>query len=357
MNVKTLKNKIINGDSLKELKKIPDETFDLIFADPPYNLQLKKELSRPDRSKVDAVNDKWDQFESFKSYDEFTFKWLKECKRILKKDGTIWAIGSYHNIFRVGTTIQNLGFWILNDVIWNKNNPMPNFRGTRFTNAHETLIWASKSEGSKYTFNYQSLKCLNDDLQMRSTWSLPICNGKERLKKNGKKVHSTQKPESLIHRIILASSNKNDFILDPFLGSGTTAVVSKKLGRNYFGIEKEKYYFDATKKRLENTNIIKDEYLDTLQNNRTKPRIPFGSLVEMGLIKPGTEIYDQNKKVNAKIMIDGSIKYQQSEGSIHKVAAKIIGAESCNGWTFWHYKSGNSLKPIDDLRQRLRPTN
>ena len=357
MIIKTLKNKIINGDSLKELKKIPDETFDLIFADPPYNLQLKKELSRPDRSKVDAVNDKWDQFESFKSYDEFTFEWLKECKRILKKDGTIWAIGSYHNIFRVGTTIQNLGFWILNDVIWNKNNPMPNFRGTRFTNAHETLIWASKSEGSKYTFNYQSLKCLNDDLQMRSTWNFPICNGKERLKKNGKKVHSTQKPESLIHRIILASSNKNDFILDPFLGSGTTAVVSKKLGRNYFGIEKEKYYFDATKKRLENTNIIKDEYLDTLQNNRTKPRIPFGSLFEMGLIKPGTEIYDQKKKVNAKIMIDGSIKYQQSEGSIHKVAAKIIGAESCNGWTFWHYKSGNSLKPIDDLRQRLRPSN
>ena len=234
---------------------------------------------------------------------------------------------------------------------------MPNFRGTRFTNAHETLIWASKSEGSKYTFNYQSLKCLNDDLQMRSTWSFPICNVKERLKKNGKKVHSTQKPESLIHRIILASSNKNDFILDPFLGSGTTAVDSKKIGRNYFGIEKEKYYFDAAKKRLENANIIKDEYLDTLQNNRTKPRIPFGSLVEMGLIKPGTEIYDQKKKVNAKIMVDGSIKYQQSEGSIHKVAAKIIGAESCNGWTFWHYKSGNSLKPIDDLRQRLRPTN
>ena len=357
MRSQTLKNKIINGDSLKELKKIPDETFDLIFADPPYNLQLKKELSRPDRSKVSAVDDKWDQFESFKTYDEFTFDWLKECKRILKKNGTIWVIGSYHNIFRVGATIQDLGFWILNDVIWNKNNPMPNFRGTRFTNAHETLIWASKSEGSKYTFNYQSLKCLNDDLQMRSTWNLPICNGKERLKDNGKKVHSTQKPESLMHRIILASSNKNDFILDPFLGSGTTAVVSKKLGRNYFGIEKEKYYFDATKKRLENTNIIKDEYLDTLQNNRTKPRIPFGSLVEMGLIKSGTEIYDQKKKVNAKIMVDGSIKYQQSEGSIHKVAAKIIGAESCNGWTFWHYKSGNSLKPIDDLRQRLRPTN
>ena len=357
MDKLNFKNKIINGDSLKELKKIPSETFDLIFADPPYNLQLKNELSRPDRSKVKAVDDKWDKFESFKSYDEFTIDWLTECRRILKKNGAIWIIGSYHNIFRVGYIVQDLGFWILNDVIWNKNNPMPNFRGTRFTNAHETLIWASKNEKSKYTFNYQSLKCLNDDLQMRSTWNLPICSGKERLKSNGVKIHSTQKPESLLHRIILASSNKDDFILDPFLGSGTTAVVSKKLGRKYFGIEKEKNYFDATRKRLNNTDIIKDEYLDTLQNNRSKPRIPFGSLVEMGLIKPGTEIYDQKKKVNAKIMVDGSIKYQQSEGSIHKVAAKIIGAESCNGWTFWHYKSGNSLKPIDDLRQRLRPLN
>ena len=349
-------NKIINGDSLKELKKIPDETFDLVFADPPYNLQLKKELNRPDRSKVSAVNDKWDKFKNFKSYDDFTFNWLSECKRILKKNGTIWVIGSYHNIFRVGSKIQDLGFWILNDVIWNKNNPMPNFRGTRFTNAHETLIWASKSQGSKYTFNYQSLKCLNDDLQMRSTWNLPICNGKERLKNNGTKVHSTQKPESLLHRIILASSNKNDLILDPFLGSGTTAVVSKKLARNYFGIEKEKNYFEAAYSRIKNTKIIEDDYLDTLKNNRSKPRIPFGSLVEMGLIKPGTEIYDQNKKINAKIMVDGSVKYQKSEGSIHKVAAKITGAESCNGWTFWHYQSGNSLKPIDELRQRLRPT-
>ncbi len=356
MDNQIYKNKIVNGDSLKELKKIPNETFDLIFADPPYNLQLKKELNRPDTSKVKAVTDKWDQFESFKSYDKFTLDWLKECKRVLKRNGSIWVIGSYHNIFRVGAKIQDLGFWILNDVIWNKNNPMPNFRGTRFTNAHETIIWASKSEESRYTFNYQSLKCLNDDLQMRSTWSLPICNGKERLKKNGKKVHSTQKPESLLHRIILASSNKKDIILDPFLGSGTTAVVSKKLGRNYFGIEKEKNYFEAIKKRLETTSVIKDEYLDAVQNNRAKPRIPFGSLVEMGLIKPGTEIYDQKKKINAKIMVDGSIKYQQSEGSIHKVAAKIIGAESCNGWTFWHYKKGNSLKPIDELRNKLRPS-
>ena len=351
-----LQNKIINGDSLKELKKIPKESFDLIFADPPYNLQLRNKLIRPDRSKVNAVNDKWDQFESFKTYDNFTTNWLTECKRILKKNGSIWVIGSYHNIFRVGSIIQDLGFWILNDVIWNKNNPMPNFRGTRFTNAHETLIWASKDKNSKYTFNYQSLKCLNDDLQMRSTWNLPICNGSERLKEKGKKVHSTQKPESLLHRILLASSNKNDLVLDPFLGSGTTAVVAKKLGRIFYGIEKEKSYFDAANKRLKNTKIIKDEYLDTIKNNRSKPRIPFGSLVELGVIKPGTEIYDQKKKVNAKIMADGSIKYQKSEGSIHKVAAKILGAESCNGWTYWHYQSGNSLKPIDELRQRLRPS-
>ena len=352
-----LENKIINGDSLKELKKIPDESFDLIFSDPPYNLQLRNQLIRPDRSKVDAVNDKWDQFENFKVYDDFTMNWLSECRRILKKNGSIWVIGSYHNIFRVGTKIQDLGFWILNDVIWNKNNPMPNFRGTRFTNAHETLIWASKDKNSKYTFNYQSLKCLNDDLQMRSTWNLPICNGNERLKEKGKKVHSTQKPESLLHRILLASTNKNDLILDPFLGSGTTAVVAKKLGRIFYGIEKDKKYFNAANKRLKNTKPIEDNYLDTIQNNRSKPRIPFGSLVELGVIKPGTEIYDQKKKINAKIMIDGSIKYQKAEGSIHKVAAKILGAESCNGWTYWHYQSGNTLKPIDELRQRLRPNN
>ena len=347
------KNKIINGDSLEELKKIPRETFDLIFADPPYNLQLKSELTRPDRSKVSAVNDKWDQFENFKKYDDFTYEWLSECKRILKKDGAIWVIGSYHNIFRVGTAIQNLGFWILNDVIWNKNNPMPNFRGTRFTNAHETLIWASKSEKSKYTFNYQSLKCLNDDLQMRSNWDLPICNGSERLKKDGKKIHSTQKPEALLHRILLATSNKNDLILDPFLGSGTTATVAKKLGRNYFGIEKEKNYFKAAEQRIKAKKPIEDDLLDTLKNNRSKPRIPFGSLVELGIIKPGTNIFDNKKKITARIMADGSIKHNQAEGSIHKVAATILGAESCNGWTFWHCDINGRTYPIDYLRQRL----
>jgi site-specific DNA-methyltransferase (adenine-specific)/modification methylase len=351
------KNKIINGDCLVELKKIPDRTFDLVFADPPYNLQLKNKLTRPDSSEVNAVNDKWDQFESFKKYDEFTISWLKECKRILKKNGALWVIGSYHNIFRLGTAIQNLGFWILNDVVWNKNNPMPNFRGTRFTNAHETLIWASKNQKSKYTFNYQSLKCLNDDLQMRSNWNLPICSGSERLKKNGKKVHSTQKPESLLHRILLASSNRGDYILDPFLGSGTTAVVAKKLGRICFGIEKENKYFNAAKQRLNKTIPIEDNYLDTLQNNRSKPRIPFGSLVELGIVKPGMDIFDQKRKVNAKIMADGSIKYQKSEGSIHKIAAKILGAESCNGWTYWHYNMNGSIVPIDNLRQKLISTN
>ena len=351
------KSKIVNGDSLKELKKIPDETFDLVFADPPYNLQLKNELSRPDQSKVSAVNDKWDQFENFRKYDEFTFEWLSECKRVLKKNGAIWVIGSYHNIFRVGYTIQNLGFWILNDVIWNKNNPMPNFRGTRFTNAHETLIWASKSEKSKYTFNYQSLKCLNDDLQMRSNWNLPICSGTERLKKNGKKIHSTQKPEALLHRILLATTNKNDLVLDPFLGSGTTAAVAKKLGRKYYGIEKEKTYFKAVEQRLKDIKPIEDDFLDTLKNNRSKPRIPFGSLVELGIIKPGTTIFDNKKKINAKIMDDGSIKHQQAEGSIHKVAATILGAESCNGWTYWHYNMNGNIVPIDHLRQRLIPKN
>jgi site-specific DNA-methyltransferase (adenine-specific)/modification methylase len=346
-------NKITNGNSLEIIKKIPDKTFDLVFADPPYNLQIGKKLKRPDNSKVNGVNDKWDQFKNFNDYDNFCKLWLTESRRILKDNGSIWVIGTYHNIFRLGYHIQNIGFWMLNDVIWKKNNPMPNFRGTRFTNAHETLIWASKNKKSKYTFNYQSLKCLNDDLQMRSDWTLPICSGNERIKKNGKKVHSTQKPESLLHRILLASTNKDDFVFDPFLGTGTTAVVAKKLGRNYFGIESEKKYFETAKKRLERTIKMEDHYLDTIKNNKSKPRIPFGSLVELGIVKPGMSVFDYKKKVNAKIMADGSIKYQNSEGSIHKVAAKIIGAESCNGWTYWHYNNNGSILPIDDLRQRL----
>ena len=346
-------NRIVNGCSLKLLKAIPSRTFDLVFADPPYNLQIGEKLKRPDNSKVNGVNDKWDQFKSFKDYDNFCKNWLTECKRILKDNGSIWVIGTYHNIFRIGYHMQNLDYWILNDVIWKKNNPMPNFRGTRFTNAHETLIWASKNKKSKYTFNYNSLKCLNDDLQMRSDWMFPICNGKERIKKNKKKLHSTQKPESLLHRVILASTNKGDYIFDPFLGTGTTAVVAKKMGRNYYGIEKEKKYFNAAKTRLKNTFKIEDNFLDTVKNNKSKPRIPFGSLVELGIVKPGMNIFDQDKKVNAKIMADGSIKYQNAEGSIHKVAAKILGSESCNGWTYWHYNINGSMLPIDNLRQRL----
>ncbi len=353
MYIDQLKNKILNGDCLKKLKKIPDKIFDLIFADPPYNLQIGKELKRPDNSKVNGVKDKWDQFKNFEHYDNFCKNWLSECKRVLKDDGVIWVIGSYHNIFRIGYHIQNMGYWILNDVIWKKNNPMPNFRGTRFTNAHETLIWASKNKNSKYTFNYQSLKCLNDDLQMRSDWTIPICNGRERIKKSGKKVHSTQKPESLLHRILLASTNKGDFVFDPFLGLGTTAAVAKKIGRNYFGIEKEKKYFKVAKQRLEKTIKIEDDFLDTIKNNKSKPRIPFGSLVELGIVRPGMNIFNQKKKISAKIMADGSIKYNNSEGSIHKVAAKIIGAESCNGWTYWHCNIDGATVPIDYLRQRL----
>ena len=346
-------NSIINGESLEVLKKIPSKTFDLVFADPPYNMQIGEKLKRPDNSKVNGVNDKWDQFLNFKHYDEFSKEWLKECKRILKDNGSMWVIGTYHNIFRLGYHIQNLNYWILYDVIWRKNNPMPNFKGTRFTNAHETLIWASKSKKSKYTFNYQSLKCLNDDLQMRSDWTLPICNGKERLKKNGKKIHSTQKPEALLHRIILATTNKGDLVCDPFIGTGTSAVVAKKLGRKYFGIEKDKKYFGAANKRINQTKVIEDNYLDTVENNKSKPRIPFGSLVEMGIIKPGSVLFDQKRKFNAKIMADGSLKHKGNKGSIHRVAAKIMGTESYNGWTYWYCNiKGNSVS-IDNLRQRL----
>ena len=346
-------NKIINGNALEILKIIPSKTFDLVFADPPYNLQIGKKLKRPDNSKVNGVNDKWDQFKSFKDYDNFCKEWLSECKRVLKDHGAIWVIGSYHNIFRIGYHIQNTDFWILNDVIWKKNNPMPNFRGTRFTNAHETLIWASKNKNSKYTFNYQSLKCLNDDLQMRSDWTLPICNGSERIKRNGKKVHSTQKPESLLYRVLLASTNKGDFVFDPFLGTGTTAVVAKKMGRNYFGIEKEKKYFKTAIQRLQKTVKIEDHYLDTIKNNKSKPRIPFGSLIELGILEPGMTLFDSKKKYNAKIMADGSIKCKNSEGSIHKVAAGIMRTESYNGWTYWHYNLDGAIVPIDHLRQKL----
>ena len=351
----SFKNKLINGDSLKELKKIPDETFDLIFADPPYNLQLKNKLTRPDRTKVNAVNDKWDQFENFKKYDDFTYLWLTECKRILKKNGAIWVIGSYHNIFRVGTVIQNLGFWILNDVIWNKKNPMPNFRGTRFTNAHETLLWCTTSREAKYTFNYQNLKELNEGKQMRSDWYIPICSGKERLRKdNNQRSHPTQKPEALLYRILLASTNKGDLVFDPFSGSGTTAVVAKKLQRNFIGIEKDKDYVKLSKERLKKTQILEENVVTIAKSRKELPKVPFGELVEQGIIPPGAVLTDKKERFKATVSIDGTLKIKDLSGSIHQVGAKIQGLPSCNGWDFWHIKNKSKSVLLDEVRSNYR---
>jgi len=349
MNKKIL-NKIIKGDCVKELKKIPDNSVDLIFADPPYNLQLQGELYRPNQSKVDAVNDEWDQFSSFSEYDKFTFDWIKECKRVLKPNGTIWIIGSYHNIFRVGKIMQDLGLWILNDVVWIKTNPMPNFKGTRFNNAQETLIWASKSQKSKFTFHYKSMKAFNDDKQMRSDWYIPICNGGERIKVNGEKAHSTQKPEALLYRIILATSNVGDVILDPFMGSGTTGAVAKKLKRNFIGIEREDFYIKIAEDRIKKVKPL-DENLLTYAIENKKPRVPFGNLLEMKLLKVGDFLYSKDGKYKARILANATIEIDKLVGSIHKVSAEILGKVSNNGWTYWHTKDkkGN-LVLIDNIR-------
>ena len=347
-------NRIIQGDSVKVLKSFPDESIDLIFADPPYNLQLKTELNRPDNTKVNAVNDDWDKFSSFKHYDTFTNNWLSECKRILKPNGTIWVMGSYHNIFRLGTILQNLNFWILNDVIWNKTNPMPNFRGTRFTNAHETLIWASKNETSNFTFNYNAMKSLNGDLQMRSNWTLPICSGKERLKVNGNKLHSTQKPESLLSRVIISSSNIGDTVLDPFLGSGTTAAIAKQYGRKWIGIEQEQKYIKEAQKRIDNVRQVSVSDLQTMKSKKDEPRVPFGALIEKGLLRPGETLFDGRKRWFAKVRIDGSLISNNSKGSIHSVGAEVQGLSACNGWTFWHTMIDGSIVPIDTLRSIVR---
>ena len=349
-------NKIICGDTIAELTKLPNDCVDLIFADPPYNLQLDKNLYRPNNSKVDAVDDEWDQFESFEEYDNFSEEWLKEARRVLKPSGSIWVIGSYHNIFRIGFIMQNLGFWLLNDVIWQKANPMPNFRGKRFTNAHETLIWASKDKNSKkYTFNYEAMKSLNDNTQMRSDWYLPICSGHERLKdENGKKVHPTQKPEGLLHRIIISSSNQGDTVLDPFFGTGTTGAVAKRLGRHFIGIEKNNDYIASAKKRIEKVRSYEINTLEISQSKKTEPRIPFGWLIERKLIEPGTILYDQRKKYQAKVRADGSVISDNNAGSIHQIGAEVQSASACNGWTFWHFDVEGELKPIDILRQQLR---
>lgn len=349
-------NQILEGDSVEMMRTIPNNSIDVIFADPPYNLQLSGNLLRPNNTKVDAVNEDWDQFESFAQYDKFTRSWLNEARRVLKETGTLWVIGSYHNIFRVGTSLQDMGFWILNDIIWRKTNPMPNFRGKRFTNAHETLIWCSKSQNAKAKFNYDAMKSLNEDLQMRSDWLLPICAGPERLKdkKTGRKAHPTQKPEALLHRVILSSSDPKDVILDPFFGSGTTGAVAKKLCRNFIGIERDINYIKAAKKRLQEVIIPDDIDLLKTPSKKNEPRIPFGWLVERGLLEPGTVLSDTRNRHTAKVRADGSIISSQHRGSIHRVGALVQDTPACNGWTFWHLNVGGKKIPIDILRQKLR---
>ncbi len=345
------KNSIIRGDSLELLKKIPDKSIDLIFADPPYNLQLRDTLYRPDQTTVEAVTNDWDKFDTYQAYDKFSMHWLKQCKRVLKDGGALWVIGSYHNILRIGSSIQDLGFWILNDIIWHKTNPMPNFRGTRFTNAHETLLWCTTSRKSKYTFNYQNLKELNEGKQMRSDWYIPICSGKERIRKNNnQRSHPTQKPEALMYRIIVSTTNIGDIILDPFLGSGTTAVMAKKLQRYFIGFEKDKEYIKIAKKRLKATKPLDEEIVKMTKSRKDLPKVPFGELVEQGVIPPGAVLTDKKERYKATVTIDGSIKTKNISGSIHQVGAKIQGLPSCNGWDFWHVKNKKNFILLDEIR-------
>nr|WP_190235796.1 site-specific DNA-methyltransferase [Allorhizobium terrae] len=349
-------NSIIKGDCVSALEALPDHSVDVIFADPPYNLQLGGMLHRPDQSVVDAVDDEWDQFASFDAYDAFTRAWLLACRRVLKPNGTIWVIGSYHNIFRVGATLQDLNFWILNDIVWRKTNPMPNFKGRRFQNAHETMIWASRdSKAKSYTFNYDALKASNDDVQMRSDWLFPICSGGERLKgEDGKKIHPTQKPEALLARIILASSKAGDVILDPFFGSGTTGAVAKRLGRNFVGIEREQDYIDAASARIDAVEPLGKIELTVMTGKKAEPRVAFNTLLDSGLLKPGQVLSCDKRKHSAIVRADGTLVSGTEAGSIHRVGARVRGLDACNGWTFWHYEDQGKLKPIDDLRSIIR---
>ncbi|MEP0766450.1 MAG: site-specific DNA-methyltransferase [Fimbriimonadia bacterium] len=348
---------VIQGDCVEEMARLPDACADCIFADPPYNLQLRQELWRPNMTKVDAVDDAWDRFGSFAEYDEFSKAWLGECRRLLKPTGTIWVIGTYHNIFRIGTIMQDLGYWILNDVIWIKTNPMPNFRGVRFTNAHETLIWACRQNGAKYTFNHHAMRGLNDDLQMRSDWVLPICSGRERIKVGGSKAHSTQKPEALLYRVILASTNPGDLVLDPFFGSGTTGVVAKKLHRHYLGIERDAGYVMIAKERLETTpvGLSIPKVFDVSDRKRLAPRVAFGSLIEAGLLSPGQQLFfRRDRKLAATVRADGKLMMNGSVGSIHQVGRELSNGSPCNGWEHWYFEDDDGdLVGIDVLRQRL----
>jgi len=346
---------VLTGDCIELMNSLPEGSVDLVFADPPYNLQLRGELHRPDHSRVDAVDDEWDRFASFETYDAFTRAWLKAARRVLKPNGAIWVIGSYHNIFRVGSALQDSGFWILNDVVWRKTNPMPNFRGKRLTNAHETLIWAGKSDTAKYTFNYEALKQLNDGVQMRSDWLLPICNGGERLKnEKGEKAHPTQKPEALLHRVLVATSKPGDVILDPFFGSGTTGAVARRLGRRWIGLERDEEYARLARKRIAGVPKADADSLTTTASRRAEPRVPFGQLVERGLLAPGDVLVSMNGRRTAKVRADGSLVSAETKGSIHQVAASLEGLPSCNGWTYWSFKRDGQAIPIDVLRQQIR---
>lgn len=348
---------LYEGDCLAILAQIPDQSVDLVFADPPYNLQLRQELRRPDSSLVDAVDDDWDHFADFASYDAFTRAWLGECQRILRPHGAIWTIGSYHNIYRVGAIMQDLGFWILNDIAWVKENPMPNFRGVRFTNAHETLIWATRSHGQRrYTFNYHALKSLNDDKQMRSDWGLPICTGGERIRVNGEKLHTTQKPEALLYRVLLATTNPGDLVLDPFFGTGTTGAVARRLGRHYIGIERDPAYAEAARRRIAAVTPADEQALQPQRTRRTQPRLPFGALIERGLLAPGQVLlFDRREDRAAIIQADGTIQLSDGRrGSIHAIGASVAGLPSCNGWDHWYYADGDQLLTIDHLRERVR---
>lgn len=343
---------LLMGDCIEQMNRLPAESVDLIFADPPYNLQLNDNLRRPENSRVDHT---WDQFDSFRAYDLFTREWLLAARRLLKANGALWVMGSYHNIFRVGAAVQDAGFWVLNDVVWRKTNPMPNFRGKRYTNAHETLIWASKSEGSSYTFNYEAMKALNEGIQMRSDWSLPLATGGERLKdKNGDKAHPTQKPEALLHRIILGSTKVGDVVLDPFMGTGTTGAVAKKLGRNFIGIEREPQYLELAKTRIENISTHPAESLNTAQSKRSAPRIPFGALIERGMLRPGEVLRSPEGKHTARVRADGTLISGSTTGSIHQTGAALANTPSCNGWTYWHFLRDGKPIPIDFLRRAVR---
>lgn len=347
-------DQILAGDCIEVMASLPSGCVDLIFADPPYNLQLKGELHRPDNSRVDAVDDHWDQFDGFAAYDRFTRAWLAEARRVLKPNGAIWVIGSYHNVFRLGTALQDLGYWLLNDVVWRKANPMPNFRGKRLTNAHETLIWASRDEAAKYTFNYEALKSLNEGIQMRSDWLIPLCTGSERLKDDdGQKAHPTQKPEALLHRVLVATTNPGDLVLDPFFGTGTTGAVAKALGRRFLGIEREEAYRKVAAKRIANVRPLPADAVQISAGKRAEPRIPFGQLVERGMLRPG-EVLVGPRGQAARVRADGSLVSAEHRGSIHQVGAALEGAPSCNGWTFWQFRREGRLIPIDMLRQQIR---